>query len=442
MARFLFCVWPAPGHVYPSLPIAVALRQAGQAVGYVTTPDFAGILAPHDIDYLPLRREAAPDGAADSDVRRSSDGARDGRALFRALFITPAPAIARSTIRAMRQFQPDVLVHDQRSFAPAIAAEHEGIPLATLTLTCCPLPAENLAPFGTGLPPALDEETRARYAQMRRRSEDAYAGILAEWNIIRAGFGLPPHQGLLATSAISPDLVILPNVPELDYDRGDLPPQARYVGPCSWDPPAPLDEQTAAWLAALPSDMPLALVTASTASANRTADARSAALVEAALAGLPNAGIAVLATLPFDHPLHDTTHGAFTRVVRFAPHSMILPRTAIVLTHGGFGIVTKALRAARPLVVIPFAGDQPEVAQRVAWAGAGVRLDPSALSPVTLRHAVTTVLGDADYGTNARRVAAAMGRHEGPSEAAHLLIDLALRRSMVGRPALSLEAAR
>ena len=75
------------------------------------------------------------------------------------------------------------------------------------------------------------------------------------------------------------------------------------------DPPRPLDGETAAWLSDLPNGMPLIVVSASTATIwrqfeQRRADRRSAGLVEAALAGLAAMDVAVLATLPFDHPLH------------------------------------------------------------------------------------------------------------------------------------------
>lgn len=443
MARFLFAVWPAPGHVYPSLAIANTLRLRGHAIAYVTNAEFRKVIESCDHVFLPLGESLAGD---DGDAVRQAvqprrpDTAHEARNLFRALFVTPAPGQAHAIGRAVTDFRPDVLVHDQRSFAPSLVAEQAGLPLATLALTCCPLPGRDLAPFGLGLPPARDDETRTRYALLRRQAEESYAEITQEWNAIRAGFGLPPHHGPLASATVSRDLLLLLSVPELDYERSDLPPQARYVGPCSWDPPALLDEATASWLAALPPERPLALVTASTARAGRFADARSAVLVEAAMMGLQELGMAVLATLPFEHPLHQTASTPSTRIVRFAPHSHMLPRAAVAIAHGGFGIVTKALAHGVPLVVAPFVGDQPEVAARVVAAGAGIQLKQDAVTPALVAQATAAILHQGAYRAAARRVAAAMARYQGPAEAAAHLEELAVTQTLQWRPTRVVEA--
>ena len=52
-----------------------------------------------------------------------------------------------------------------------------------------------------------------------------------------------------------------------------------------------------------------------------------------------------------------------------APHSWLLPRTAVVVHHGGVGTVGAALRAGVPQVIRPFLGDQPFWARRVHEIG-------------------------------------------------------------------------
>lgn len=51
------------------------------------------------------------------------------------------------------------------------------------------------------------------------------------------------------------------------------------------------------------------------------------------------------------------------------PHDWLLPRTAAVIHHGGSGTAHSALRAGRPSVVAPFAGDQAFWAERLRQAG-------------------------------------------------------------------------
>jgi MGT family glycosyltransferase len=80
------------------------------------------------------------------------------------------------------------------------------------------------------------------------------------------------------------------------------------------------------------------------------------------------------------------------RVERFVPHGPVLERAAAVVTHSGMGIVQKAVGAGVPIVAVPFGRDQPEIARRVAEAGAGVRLPVRRLTPERLRAAVREAL--------------------------------------------------
>lgn len=105
------------------------------------------------------------------------------------------------------------------------------------------------------------------------------------------------------------------------------------------------------------------------------------------LAGLAGEDLEVVATMPagvstgLDIPPH-------ARVAEFVPHSLVLPKAMVVITHGGMGATQKALAAGVPVVVIPWGRDQVEVGRRAEAAGAGVLLLKRKLSPDNLRDAV------------------------------------------------------
>jgi UDP:flavonoid glycosyltransferase YjiC (YdhE family) len=63
-------------------------------------------------------------------------------------------------------------------------------------------------------------------------------------------------------------------------------------------------------------------------------------------------------------------------VRRYAPHSLLFPRAGVVVHHGGVGTTGQALRAGRPQLVVPFLGDQPDNAARVARLGVGLTVAP------------------------------------------------------------------
>ena len=107
-----------------------------------------------------------------------------------------------------------------------------------------------------------------------------------------------------------------------------------------------------------------------------------------------------------------------------APHGWLFPRCAAIIHHGGAGTTAAALRSGKPNVVVPFAGDQPFWAKRVAALGAGPHPIPvKQLDAARLAAALEQALGN----TSIRQQATAVGEHiraeDGVGEAVRLIED-------------------
>jgi len=96
----------------------------------------------------------------------------------------------------------------------------------------------------------------------------------------------------------------------------------------------------------------------------------------------------------------------------FVPHALVLPQVAVMVSQCGHGTVMQALAHGVPLVCLPLRGDQPDIAARVVYAGAGVRLSQDA-TPAQIRAALQRVLADPSYHDGARRIARAMTMEDG-----------------------------
>lgn len=93
-----------------------------------------------------------------------------------------------------------------------------------------------------------------------------------------------------------------------------------------------------------------------------------------------------------------TRHGA-TLVARSAPYHALFARASVIVHSGGIGTTAQALRSGRPQVVVPFAHDQLDNADRVRRLGRGVVLSRRrAADPRALRAAVAAAraLGPGD----------------------------------------------
>lgn len=79
--------------------------------------------------------------------------------------------------------------------------------------------------------------------------------------------------------------------------------------------------------------------------------------------------------------------------IRQVPHDYLFPRVAAAIHHGGAGTTAAAARAGIPSVVVPFYGDQPFWARRLADCGAAPpALERKSLSPEVLSSAISESL--------------------------------------------------
>jgi len=106
---------------------------------------------------------------------------------------------------------------------------------------------------------------------------------------------------------------------------------------------------------------------------------------------------------------------------RFVPHSELLPYTAAMVTNGGYGAVQTALAHGVPLVVAGATEDKPEVAARVAWTGAGLRLRSAAPGDDEIRTSVRRVLTEPGFRAAAGLLRAAYARIDTPAELVRLV---------------------
>jgi UDP-glucoronosyl and UDP-glucosyl transferase len=90
-------------------------------------------------------------------------------------------------------------------------------------------------------------------------------------------------------------------------------------------------------------------------------------------------------------------------VRRYVPHGPLLDRAAIMITHSGHGSVMAAFAHGMPLLCVPFARDQRDVALRAVATGAAVRLRPTGLTPRKLSRAIRQVLERPGYRQAAER---------------------------------------
>jgi UDP:flavonoid glycosyltransferase YjiC (YdhE family) len=320
-----------------------------------------------------------------------------------------AAGVTRALVAAER---PDVVVSDILTLAPALAAELEGVPWATVIPHVDPRGAPGFPVYSIG--------ARLPRTALGRRLWGAFDPLIGrglalgreELNETRSRLRLPPlahvHGG------ISRSLALVGTFPQLEYPRAGGPePGTHVVGPLQWEPPfadVPDPAGDPSW--------PLVLVAPS------TAQDREGHMLRAALAGLADLPVRVLATTNRrgDTGGYDVPPNA--RLVDWVSYSQTMPRCDLVVCHAGHGTLMRALTSGCAVVACPAAGDMNENAARLDWAGAGVRLPRRLIGPRGLRVAVQRALADGALRGRARELAVWAAQRDPADRAAELVESL------------------
>jgi MGT family glycosyltransferase len=371
MARIAFVTWDGGGNVGPAIGIAQALATRGHRI--------------HFLGYEVQRDRIEGQGFTFSALERSGDFDAHGRppedripALLR--HVWACPEHREDIPAALAKHSSDVLVVDFMMQGALAAQERLAIPVVALVHSAV-----------AGLVPPSDSPVGATW--------------LAASNALRASADLAPMRRL--NDAWDRLLTLVTTIPELDPAAADRGNRVRYVGPiveqfaeCDWQSPWDAGDRR-----------PLVLVSFST---TRFWD--QGGRIRNTLAALAEEPVRVLVSAPEAAQLGPLPANAI--VHDFVPHALVLPHTAVTVTHCGHGTVTGSLAHGVPLVGMPNnAADQPFLAQRLQQLGAGVALDGDAAA-AEIRTAVREVLAKPSYAAAARELQAAIRASPGAAGAA------------------------
>lgn len=418
MTNVLIATYPLAGHTLPLRGIARELVDRGHRVRWYAGAAFADVVRATGAELLPC------DPAIDRDTR-PLDEVHPERARLRGLkkiswdiknlFIDAGLSQLDGLRLALRAEPTDVVVSDLGFFGTRLLGELDGVRWVSVGTTPLTLPGPGIPPFGPGLRPRASLVGAARDRLLASVTDFALRDAVTYQEAQRRELGLPPSDLSLMAGVISPHLHLQTGVPGMDYPRTELPATLHYVGDI-----APAQGDPAEELALPDSGRPVVHVTQGTA-----ANADLSELLVPALEALADEEVDVVATLGSRDATFTGAVPDNAVVLPYVSYPRLLPRTAVMVTNGGYGGVTQALAHGVPLVVAGAGEDKPEVAARVAWSGVGVNLHTGTPSPRQLRTAVRKVLRTPSYAARARELATEIARHDGPRLAADLIENVA-----------------
>jgi len=312
---------------------------------------------------------------------------------------------ARAAAPVLEQLEPDLVVHDILTLAPALAGELAGVPVATLIPHVYPVGESGLPTYSIGARRPRTPLGRAFWRRLDFVTERGLQQGRSELNGARTRLGLRPLD--YVHGGISRALTLVGTYPQLEYPRR-WPDDVSVVGPLMWEPPT-VDVELP------PGREPLVVIAPSTA---QDPDHR---MLSAALRGLADTPVRVLATWNRRPPPRDLVVPDNARLVEWLSYSRTMPEADVVICHAGHGTLVRALASGCVVVACPAVGDMSENAARLDWAGLGVRVPRRFVSPRPLRLAVERALSDHPMRDRVRALAASDWATGAPERASRLI---------------------
>src|SRR5258708_16692705 len=384
MARFLIAATSVPGHVFPLLAVSQHLVSRGHEVvvhtgslfrerAEATGARFVAFRPEIDIDYRQLD-ERFPER------RKIKTGSAQFCFGLKHIFADAIPHQSAGIRDICREFPMDVIIVDTMfcgTFPLLLGPPEKRVPIVALGITALALSSADTAFFGTALAPPLTPEDRARNVVMNSHLQQAIFGSAQRYfNDILVKHGSGPVPAFLFDSMITlPDLYLQLTAKAFEYPRSKMPDSIRFVGPLL--PPPSTDFRPPPWWDDIEKAGSIVLVTQGT-----LANDDLGQLVGPTLTALANEDLTVIASTggpPFESIPVALPPNA--KAATFLPFDRLLPKVSVIVTNGGYGAVSHALSLGVPLVVAGDSEEKPEIAARVAWAGAGTNLRTGPPSP-------------------------------------------------------------
>lgn len=384
------------GDVLPFVGLGRRLRARGHEATLLANPYFRGLADEAGLGFVPLGTEEdyrkpfedpsiwKPMRGVDTLGRQMADVMRPQYEAIRARYV-PGETVVAATGAA---------------FGARIAQDKLGVPTATIALQPAVVRSTYRTPVVAGLPRWVVRLPRS-IKRLLFRVADVGADRLfraAEVNAFRAELGLPPVRRLIRSWWISP-LRMIGLFPDwYAPPQPDWPAQTRLTGFPLFDQRNEgdvLPDEAEAFLR--DGDAPIVFTPGSAMMhGQRFCDA----IVHACRA-LGRRGILL------SRHGGDWLASSARDVVYFdyLPLSLLLPRAAALVHHGGIGTLSQGLRAGIPQLIMPMMVDQPDNGGHLRRLGVGDWLAPKSFDGPNVARRLERLLGSDETAARCREAA-------------------------------------
>jgi rhamnosyltransferase subunit B len=399
--RVLFATLGSLGDLHPCLSLASELKRRGHSVGIASTEKYRSKALALGLEFHGLRPDWDP---ADSALIRQCEDLKTGpEVLITKLVLPHLEETYADLLKAAREY--DFMLAGELLYAAPLVAEKLRIKWASIILS----PSSFLSAHDPSLLVNLPQLIWLRRAGWRvnRAFLNMGSRLISSWwepvRRLRVKEGLDPNCAPITRDKFSPTLVLALFSAAFAESQPDWPQNTIQAGFTFYDTNESEANSSEAVNFLAAGEAPVVFTLGS------TAVARPGNFYQASTEAILKLGkrALLIGADGFEG------HSSQILAVPYIPYSKVFEHASVIVHQGGSGTTGQALKAGRPMLVVPFGWDQPDNALRVERLGVGLSLARKDYSAGTLAGALEKLIREPSFRTQALRVAEQLKLEDG-----------------------------
>ena len=407
----LFVTLGSLGDLYPYLALANEMQRRGFRATIATCSQHRLRVEQSGV----LFRQVAPELDFNDPIfqKRALNERTGGRYFLRDTILPQTRASYQDLLEASRD--ADLLVTHVLTFAGPIVAEQTGMPWVSTVLAPLSFFSYVDAPVLAAPLTGMREWAPWLNAWINRMARFSTRGWSSPVRQLRKELGLPAGGDPIFDGQHSPARVLALFSGILAKPPSDWPPQTVVTGFPFWEEKSGSQEDALRleeFLAAGPAPVVFTLGSSAVMDPGRFYGESVAAARKLKRRAILVGGVA---------PPGALRSGDDVLTLAYAPHSELFSKACACVHPGGIGTTARALQAGCPMLVVPFAHDQPDNAARLVRLGVARTLSRGAYRADRAAEALGALLGEARYRSKSEQVAREMRAEDGVGAACSVL---------------------
>ena len=398
------------------MALALELQERGYISVIATAPLYREKVEAEGIGFHPVRPDLpAPDSDSSADLIRRVSNSRWGPSyLFRKLLVPHLRETYADTLAAVTSDGgADLLVSHQIPLTAPLVAQKNRLKWISAVL----FPIAFASAYDPPTPPQLPalREVAATHPFVARTLFELGKWTTTSWvepvQRLRKELGLPRSQNPIFEGQHSPTLVLALFSEVLAQLQPDFPSNTLVTGFPFYDrkdhqePPRDL-------LRFLDEGEPPILFTFGSSLVWIARD-----LYRVSIEAAQKLGKRALLLVGDKRNLPQTNLPRGIAAFDYAPHSLVMPRASVIVHQGGIGTTGQALRAGRPMLIVPFGQDQPDNARRCVRLGVGRTISADRFAVTRVVRELSELLNDPAYRERVKEVGQQVKEENGTKKA-------------------------